>query len=223
MPREPRHGKDSYVELLSLLYQLFRTARIRGLLALEQHVEQPGKSPLFAQFPHFAADPTAVVFLCDYLRLVSLGSDDAFEIEALMEEEIDTHLQEGMQVANAVQTMADGLPALGIVAAVLGVIKTMGAIAEPPDVLGGLIGGALVGTFLGVWLSYGFVGPVANALRARFEAEARYLQCIKAGLVAHLQGAPPAVSIEHARKALLSDVRPTFLEVETATASPPTA
>jgi chemotaxis protein MotA len=223
LPKETQHDKDSYLELLSLLYQLFRTARARGLLALEQHVEHPGKSALFAQFPQFAANPAAVVFLCDYLRLVSLGSDDPFEIEVLMEEEIETHLQERVQVANAIQTMADGMPALGIVAAVLGVIKTMGAIAEPPEVLGGLIGGALVGTFLGVWLSYGFVGPVANALRARFEAEARYLQCIKAGLVAHLQGAAPAVSVEHARKALLSDVRPSFIEVETATAAPPPA
>ncbi|WP_207478981.1 flagellar motor stator protein MotA [Arenibaculum pallidiluteum] len=218
-----RYNKDSYLELLSLLYQVFKIAKTRGLLALEQHIEKPEESTLFQQFPKFYGDHHAVVFMCDYLRLMSLGSDNPNELETLMEEEIETHHHEQMQVADAVQTMADGMPALGIVAAVLGVIKTMGAITEPPEVLGKLIGGALVGTFLGVWLSYGFIAPIASAMKAVINAEAKYLQCMKAGLLAHLHGYAPAVSVEYARKALLSEVRPTFYEVEEATAALPPA
>lgn len=219
----PKYDKERYLELLALLYQVFKLHRTKGILALERHVEDPARSPLFTRFPRFSGDREAVVFLCDYLRLLALGSDRPNEIEPLMEEEIETHYQERLQVADAVQTTADGMPALGIVAAVLGVIKTMAAITEPPEVLGKLIGGALVGTFLGIWLSYGFVGPVANALRAASDAENKYYQCIRAGLLAHLHGCPPSVSVEYARKALLSDVRPTFYEVEETTAAlPPT-
>jgi chemotaxis protein MotA len=221
--RGSRYTKESYLELLSLQYQVFKIAKTRGLLALEQHIEKPDESALFRQFPKFYSDPHAVVFLCDYLRLMSLGSDNPNELESLMEEELDTHHEEHAQVSGAIQTMADGMPALGIVAAVLGVIKTMGAITEPPEVLGKLIGGALVGTFLGVWISYGFLAPIASSLKAVHDAEAKYFQCLKAGLLAHLHGYAPAVSVEYARKALLSDVRPTFYEVEEATSAlPPT-
>jgi chemotaxis protein MotA len=212
-----RYDKESYLELLSLLYSVFKLAKTKGMLALEQHVENPAESTLFQQFPAFSADQTALTFLCDYLRLLTLGTENPHEMEALMDEEIETHHHEHEQIASAVQTMADGLPALGIVAAVLGVIKTMGAISEPPEVLGKLIGGALVGTFLGVLLSYGMVGPVGNAIKATFDAEGKYLQCIKAGMLAYLQGYAPAVAVEFARKALLSEVRPTFYEVEEAT------
>jgi len=172
---------------------------------------------LFQQFPRFCEDEVALTFLCDYLRLLTLGTENSHEMEALMDEEIETHHHEHEQVAGAVQSMADGLPALGIVAAVLGVIHTMGSITEPPEVLGKLIGGALVGTFLGVLLSYGFVGPMGGALKATFEAEGKYLQCIKSGMLAYLQGYAPAVAVEFARKALLSTVRPSFYEVEEAT------
>lgn len=218
-----KYDKDSYLELLSMQYQIFKIAKTRGLLALEQHIEKPEESTLFAQFPKFNGNHHAVVFLCDYLRLMSLGSDSPHELEALMDEEIETHHHEQIQVVSAIQTMADGMPALGIVAAVLGVIKTMGSITEPPEVLGKLIGGALVGTFLGVWISYGFIGPMASSLRSVFDAENKYYQCIKAGLLAHLHGCAPAVSVEFARKALLSEVRPTFYEVEEATAALPPA
>ena len=129
---------------------------------------------------------------------------------------LETHRHEQHQLAGALQTMADGMPALGIVAAVLGVIKTMGSISEPPEILGKLIGGALVGTFLGVWISYGFLAPIATKAQATFDAESKYLQCIKAGILAHLSGSAPAVSVEFARKALLSGDRPTFYEVQAA-------
>jgi chemotaxis protein MotA len=215
--RGSRYRKDDYLELLSMQFVLFKTAKAKGMLALETHIENPEDSELFHQFPNFLGNHHAVTFLCDYLRLISLGSENPHEMESLMDEEIDTHHQEQHQVATAVQTMADGMPALGIVAAVLGVIKTMGAITEPPEVLGKLIGGALVGTFLGVFLAYGFVGPMATSIKAAYDAEARYYACMKAGLLAFMQGYAPAVCVEFARKALMSDVRPTFYEVEEAT------
>ncbi|MBX6367798.1 MAG: flagellar motor stator protein MotA [Rhodospirillales bacterium] len=211
-----KHDKAAYLELLSLLYSIFKLAKTKGALALEAHVENPQESALFAQFPVFMSQHHAVVFLCDYLRLLTLGNDNHHEMETLMDEELETHHQENATVAAAIQTVADGLPALGIVAAVLGVIHTMGSITEPPAVLGHLIGGALVGTFMGVLLSYGFVGPIACAVKARSEAEARYFICIKAAILAYMQGYAPSVAIEFARKALASDVRPTFYEVESA-------
>jgi chemotaxis protein MotA len=204
-----------------MMYMVFKLAKSKGMLALETHVENPDESTLFSQFPGFHGDHHVVTFLCDYLRMISLGTENPHEIEALIDEEIETHHHELDQVASAVQTMADGMPALGIVAAVLGVIKTMGAITEPPEVLGKLIGGALVGTFLGVFLSYGFVGPLATTLKATYDAETKYYQCMKAGLLAYLAGHAPAVAIEFARKALLSDVRPTFYEVEEAVSALP--
>ncbi|CAK0740782.1 motility protein A [Azospirillaceae bacterium] len=219
----PKYGKDHYLELLTLLYQVFKIAKSKGLLALEQHIEKPEESPLFQQFPKFYADHHAISFLCDYLRLLSLGSDDPHQISDLMEEELETHHSELYQVANSIQTMADGMPALGIVAAVLGVIHTMGLISEPPEVLGHSIGGALVGTFLGILLSYGFIAPIASGLKAIYDSEGKYYQCIKCGLVAHLNGYAPAISVEYARKALNTPVRPSFSEVEEATAALPPA
>jgi chemotaxis protein MotA len=215
------YSKESYLELLSLLYTVFKLAKTKGMLALEQHVEKPDESNLWPKFPIFASDHHAMTFLCDYLRLLTLGTDNAHELEALIDEEIETHHAEKGQISSALQTMADGLPALGIVAAVLGVIHTMGSITEPPEVLGHLIGAALVGTFLGVLLSYGFIAPIAGALKARYDAEVKYFLCIKAGLLAYLQGYAPAVAVEFARKALLSNVRPTFYEVEEAVAALP--
>jgi len=218
----PKYNKDSYLELLSLLYTAFKLAKTKGMLALEQHVENPRDSTLFSRFPTFLNNQNAMVFLCDYLRLLTLGTDNPHEVEALIDEEISTFREEAMHVPHAVQGMADGLPALGIVAAVLGVIKTMAIIDQPPAVIGASIGGALVGTLLGVLLSYGFVGPMALAMKQDVDAEMKYLLCMKAGILAHMQGYAPAVSVEFARKALNSDVRPTFYEVEsTVSALPP--
>ncbi|MFN3460023.1 MAG: MotA/TolQ/ExbB proton channel family protein, partial [Oceanibaculum sp.] len=187
----------------------------------ESHVERPEESSLFQSFPKFAADHHAMEFLCDYLRMMTLGTDNPHEMETLIDEELETHHHEHETVGGAVQTMADGLPALGIVAAVLGIIKTMASITEPPEVLGGLIAAALVGTFLGILLCYGFVAPLAAAIKNTNEADSKYLHVIKAGLLAHLSGYAPAVSVEFARKALWSHVRPTFYEVEEAVAALP--
>jgi chemotaxis protein MotA len=209
-----RHNKASYLEVLSLLYSLFRLAKTKGDLALESHVEKPDESPLFQKFPKFNSDHHTRDFLCDYLRLLTLGTHNAHEVEAIIDEEIDAHHHEMMQVSDAVTNIADGLPALGIVAAVLGVIHTMGSITEPPEVLGHLIGGALVGTFSGVLFAYGFVGPIGRGLAAIYDAESEYLKCIKSALLAHMMGYAPQVSIEFGRKTLAPHIRPTFQEVE---------
>ena len=220
----PVYTKDSYVELLGVLYQVFKLVKMKGSLVLETHIENPEESTLFQAFPNFAKDHAALQFLCDYLRMMTLGADDPNELETLMDEEIETHHHEHEQLADAIQTMADGMPALGIVAAVLGVIHTMGSITEPPEILGHLIGGALVGTFLGVWIAYGFIAPIASKAKSTYNAELKYLQCIKVGLLAHLRGCAPTVSVEFARKALLSHDRPSFYELEEAVeALPPVA
>lgn len=217
------YTKASYLELLSLIYAVCKLVKSKGVLAIEAHVENPHDSTLFQQFPTFHHDHHMVAFLCDYLRLWTLGTDNPNELETLMDEEIETHHHEHMAVADAVQSMADAMPALGIVAAVLGVIHTMGSITEPPEVLGHLIGAALVGTFAGILMSYGFIAPMASSLKATFNAESKYLFCIKAGLLAHMNGCAPAVTVEFARKTLTSDVRPTFYEVEEAVAQLPAA
>lgn len=217
----PSHKKEDYLELLCLLYQVCKLIKSKGALAIEAHVENPHESSLFQQFPHFLHDHHAVPFLCDYLRLWTLGTDNPHEMEALIDEELETHHHELSAVSDAVQAVADALPALGIVAAVLGVINTMGSISEPPEVLGKLIAAALVGTFLGILLAYGFVGPMASSLKATFAAESKYYQCIKAALLAHMNGSAPAVTVEFARKTLSSDVRPSFYEVETAVSELP--
>ncbi len=214
MLKGPKHKKDGYVEMLSLLHQLFKLARGKGNLALEKHIENPEDSSLFAEFPAVQGDHHAMDFLCDYLRLLTMGTENPHELEALMDQDLEAHHHEETTVAGALTAMADGLPALGIVAAVLGVIHTMGSITEPPEILGHLIGAALVGTFFGIFVSYGFVGPMAAALGNIIEADAKYYQCMKAGLLAHVAGHPPAISVEFARKTLSSDVRPSFAELE---------
>ncbi len=212
-----KYGKKEYIELFSILFTIFKTARTKGWLALEQHIENPHESEMFKAFPSFHADHHAVTFLCDYLRLISLGAEKPHEVEALIDQEIDTQKEERSHTSHAVQGMADGMPALGIVAAVLGVIHTMGSITEPPAVLGHLIGGALVGTFLGVFLSYGFIAPISSAIKDRNDTEIKYYVCMKTCILAFLQGAAPQVAVEFGRKILTHDTQPTFLELEAAT------
>jgi chemotaxis protein MotA len=219
--RGPRYNKAAHIELLGVQFSIFKLVQSRGILALEPHIEDPENSSIFQNFPTFAKNHHAVEFMCDYLRMVTLGTRNQHEIEALIDEELETHHQEQERLVSAIQALADGTPALGIVAAVLGVIHTMGAINQPPAVLGEMIGGALVGTFLGVFCSYGFFGPMAQSLHNIYEAEGKYWLSMKAGLLAHVSGYPPAIAIEFARKALMSEVRPTFIEVEEATAGLP--
>jgi chemotaxis protein MotA len=218
-----KYNKEGYLELLTLLYAVFKMAKTKGALVLEQHVEKPHESQLFQKYPAFLADEHAVTFFCDYLRLLTLGTDNHHEMETLMDEDLSTHREEHHAIAGAIQNVADAMPALGIVAAVLGVIHTMGSITEPPAVLGELIGGALVGTFMGILLSYGFIAPLASAVKARGDAEERYFLCMKAGILAYMQGYAPSVAVEFARKALNTDVRPTFYEVEAAVENMPQA
>lgn len=217
----PKYKQAAYVELLAMQYAMYKLVQQKGLLEIEKHIEDPHESSLFNAFPTFAKNHHAVEFVCDYMRMVTMGADNVHEISDLMDEELETHHQEQERVVAAMQSIADGTPALGIVAAVLGVIKTMGAITEPPEVLGHLIGGALVGTFFGVFVAYGFFSPMAQSLKSTFEAESKYYLSLKAGLLAHIGGQPPVMAVEFARKALMSDVRPTFREVEEATANLP--
>jgi chemotaxis protein MotA len=209
-----RFTKQSYLELLSMLYSIFKLAKTKGDLALETHVEKPEESPIFQKFPTFMHDHHLLAYLCDYLRLLTLGTSNSHELEAIIDAEIEAHHTDLHNISGSITNVADAMPALGIVAAVLGVIHTMGSITEPPEVLGHLIGGALVGTFLGVLLSYGFIAPIGRSLEQTFNAETQYLQCIKAGLLGHMQGYAPQVSIEFARKILTHNVRPSFQEVE---------
>ena len=208
------YSKDDYIELFSALFMIFKTAKMKGWLALESHIENPHESDLFGKFPGFQHNHHAVVFLADYLRIISLGNENPNQIGDLLDLEIETIEAHEGHPGHAVQHMADGIPALGIVAAVLGVIKTMASISEPPEVLGEMIGGALVGTFLGVWMSYAFVSPIAGAMTGRAQSEVMYYKSMKAVIVAYLNGAPPQVAVEFGRKFLSHDIQPTFQELE---------
>lgn len=212
----PKYSQADYLELLTVQYQIFKLIRQKGALALEAHLDKPDESTIFAQFPKFVSEHHALDFFCDYLRLITMGSDNPIEIEAVMDKELEMHHADDHAVGHSLTTFAEAFPALGIVAAVLGVIKTMGSISEPPEVLGNLIAGALVGTFLGVLLCYGWFAPLANASKLIMEEESTYYGCLKSGLLAHLQGYAPAISVEMARKSLASHNRPSFADVEDA-------
>ena len=209
--------KADYVELLSLLYFLVRTASTKGNLALEPHIEKPADSPAFQKFPKILGNHHATDLICDYLRMVGMNADDPHQVEDVMGRELKKVLHEELHPSHALQSMADALPALGIVAAVLGVVKTMSHINEPPAVLGAMIGGALVGTFLGVLLAYGMAGPLASRLKSVVEEEGKYLEVIRAVLIAHLHGNAPAISVETGRKMAPTQHMPTFQELEQAT------
>lgn len=209
-----RYKKENFTELLCLMYQISRQMRAKGAGSIEADIDDPENSSLFASFPILLKDKSSLHFLCDYLRIMTLGPVKAHEIEALMEEDVESIRHYKLKVASALQTMADGMPALGIVAAVLGVIKTMASISEPPEILGHLIGGALVGTFLGVWIAYGFVSPTAQKAQSTQETDLMPISCIKAALIAHINEAAPAIVVEYARKNLEEHLRPDFAEIE---------
>ena len=206
--------KTDYVELLSLLYFLVRLASTKGAMALEAHIEKPEDSAAFQKFPKILKNHHVSTVICDYLRMVGMNADDPNQIEDVMARELKKTLNEELHGAHALQTMADGLPALGIVAAVLGVIKTMSHINEPPAVLGAMIGGALVGTFLGVLLAYGMVAPFSTRLKGVVEEEAKYMEVVRAVIVAHLHGNAPQVSVETGRKMAPNQHMPSFQELE---------
>ncbi len=210
----PTYTKEDYLDLLSLMYMLFKLAKSKGMLAIESHVESPKESEIFKHFPRLLEDHHIVDFICDYFRMMTMGSDDPNQMEDLMNEELDVHHKEDHQIAGAFSNLGDGLPALGIVAAVLGIIKTMAAIDQPPEILGKMIGSALVGTFLGVFMAYGIVGPVGQNLNAVFEEDSKMFSCIKVGLLAYMNGFAPAIALEFARKSLMSHQRPSFYDVE---------
>lgn len=211
-----RYHKAQYIELLSLLYVFVRLANTKGLLALESHIEKPEESSIFQNFPAILANKRITAMICDYLRMFGMNADDPHQIEDLMGRELKKTLHEELHPAHALQSVADALPALGIVAAVMGVIKTMSHISEPPPVLGGMIGGALVGTFLGVLLAYGMAGPFAARLKGVVEEEAKFTEVVRAVLVSHLHGNAPQVSVETGRKMAPTEHMPSFQELEQA-------
>jgi len=211
-----RYKKTDYVDLLSLLYWFTRLASQRGAMALEPHIEKPDDSVAFKHFPKILKDHHTSDLICDYLRMIGMNADDPHQIEDVMARELKKTLAEEMHGSHAIQTMADALPALGIVSAVLGVIKTMGHINEPPAVLGEMIGGALVGTFLGVLLAYGMAAPCASRLQAIVLADSKYAEVIRAVLVAHLHGNAPQVSVETGRKMVPNEHMPSFADLEQA-------
>ena len=209
-----KYTKARYMELLALQYDLLQKARKEGLMAIEQDVESPDQSPIFQKYPAIAADHHVVEFITDYLRMMVSGNLNAHEIESLMDAEMETHHQEAHAPVAAITRLAGGLPAFGIVAAVLGVIKTMGSVGQPPAVLGGMIGAALVGTFLGIFLAYAIVEPLAGLMEQKMEEGSKELLCIKTTLLASMQGYAPTTAIEFGRKVLFSTERPGFLELE---------
>ncbi len=210
------YKKTDYVDLLSLLFVLVRLAATKGPMAVEPHVENPQESTAFGRFPKVLGNDFARDLICDYMRMVGMNADDPNQIEDVLARELRKTLHEELHGAHALQSMADALPALGIVAAVLGVIKTMSHIDQPPAVLGAMIGGALTGTFLGVLLAYGLAGPLASRLKTVVEEEAKYFEVIRAVLVAHLHGNAPQVSVETGRKMVPNQLMPSFQELEEA-------
>ena len=209
-----QYTKALYMELLSLLFEILAKVRKEGLMSIENDVENPHESALFAKYPAVAANHHVIEFITDYLRLMVSGSLNAFEIENLMDNEIETHHQEGDIPVTAMAKLADGLPAFGIVAAVMGVVHTMASVGLPPAELGILIANALVGTFLGILLAYGFVAPLSTILEIKLNESTKFYQCIKVTLLASLNGYAPQIAVEFGRKILYSTERPTFIELE---------
>ncbi len=208
------YSKDLYMELMALLYMLLNKARRDGLMAIEKDFEEPVASPIFSGYPAILRDKGLMDFITDYLRLMVSGNMSAYEIETLMDQDIETQRHEKHSPADALRAVADALPAFGIVAAVLGVIKALASVDAPPVVLADLISKAMVGTFLGILLAYGFVAPLASAIERRSSATIKVLECIKVTLLASMNGYPPQLAVEFGRKVLYSHARPSFVELE---------
>jgi chemotaxis protein MotA len=211
----PRYGRAEYIQLLKLVYDILVMARKDGVLAIERHIEDPSKSDIFKKYPGVMADHHMMEFITDCLRLISGGNLDPHELESLLEYELETHHKEAAEPAHAVQKVADALPGFGIVAAVLGIVSTMAAIEGASTAeIGHKVGAALVGTFLGILVAYGFVGPIAAAMEHKAHEESQAFEVVKMALVASVRGYPPPVAVEFARKLLFSQVRPNFKDLE---------
>ena len=204
----------TYLELLKLLFEVFQMSRKEGLIALEGHIERPAESSIFGKYPQFLKQHHLVAFICDTFRLVILGGVPPHDMEALMDEDIETHHEEGMRPGMILQKIGDALPGIGIVAAVLGIIITMGALGGPAEEIGEKVAAALVGTFLGILLSYGFVQPLATNIDINTEEESKVFRTIKAAIVAFAKGFNPIVCVEFGRRTIPSDYRPTFQDME---------
>ena len=211
----PRYGKQEYIQLLKLVYDILVLSRKEGVLALERHIEAPEKSDLFKKYPVVLGDHHMLEFITDCLRLITGGNLDPHELESLLEYELETHHKEAAEPSHAVQKVADALPGFGIVAAVLGIVSTMAAIdGASTTEIGHKVGAALVGTFLGILVAYGFVGPISTAMEHKAHEEAKAFEVVKMALVASVRGYPPPVAVEFARKLLFSGVRPNFKDLE---------
>ncbi len=216
MMKGDRYTKQKYVDMLTMLYEFFQVAKKDGLVGLEAHVEDPKESSIFAKYPSFLANHHAVHFLCDTVKIIITAGVPPHDLEALMDGDIETHHEEEATPIGILQKIGDSLPGLGIVAAVLGVVITMQAIDGPPEEIGHHVAAALVGTFLGILLSYGVVQPIATNLDVASQANSRYFGCIKTALVAFWKHMPALVAVEFARRTIETDIRPTFKELEEA-------
>ncbi|MCM5703750.1 flagellar motor stator protein MotA [Larsenimonas salina] len=212
--KSSHYNKEMFLDLMGLLYLILAKGRQEGMMALEKDIDSPEDSPIFSQYPALVNDPLLMEFLTDYLRLMISGNMDPFEIESLMDHEIETFQHEAEVPAHSINAVGDGLPAFGIVAAVMGVVHTLGAEGLEPEQIGPLIANAMVGTFLGILLAYGFVTPLANKVKHHVEEMVKMLQCIKVTLLANLNGYAPPLAVEFGRKALFASERPSFSELE---------
>lgn len=210
------HTKATYLETLKMLNELFMQARKQGMVKLEEDVEDPSKSQVFSKYPKFLANHHAVHFICDTIRMSISGGVPAFDLDQMMEMDMEVHHAESLGPISALSTVADALPGLGIVAAVLGVVITMGALGGPPEEIGHKVAAALVGTFLGILLCYGFLGPLALNMTKMADAELDYLRCLRQGVIAFVKGSAPVLAVEFARRSISGDFRPSFKELEVA-------
>jgi len=210
----PKYTKTFYLELLALMFQIFNKMRREGLIAIEADIDDPHASPVFSNYPDLLKDHHSIEFVCDYLRIMMAGDMAPTELENLMDVELETHHHDSMQIPTVWQNMGDALPGFGIVAAVMGIVITMGALGGPPEELGHHVGAALVGTFLGILLAYGFAGPFSTALGHKAHDEGTFYQVIKVCLMASVHGTAPKIAVEFGRKCIPHKNRPTFTELE---------
>ena len=209
-----KYNKDMYLDLLSMMYDIFNKTRREGLMAIEADIEEPDSSPIFSNYPELLKNHHAIDFICDYLRIMVVGSMAPHELDALIDQELEGHHEEAALVPGAISKAADGLPGFGIVAAVLGIVITMGKLGGPPSELGHSVAAALVGTLLGILFAYGFIGPFSAYLEHKNRQEAHFYYCIKACIMATVNGMPPQIAVECGRKVLYHSVRPSFTELE---------